>query len=280
MRRKARMEHEGDFPPVDIFICTYGRTARDPREVSSDRAWHWTIQMPPSGFLDDTRRKMAPRILVKRSARAYVTPGQQTEDRQGGKPQTTVLRSRQAQTNAPAQSWCWMRILLPRPDFLKRTVGLLSNPDVGRGSDNRSSITIPIRSSTICWPRKVGVDDQTLLFRRISAGQGCVGMRVLCRDNPFVVRRDRLTEIGGFPSQAISEDINLTYTMLANGYQDLVAERETQHRLIGRGNTRIHHAKGPAGALERFQVALLSRRAVVWIGIYDHPKMALPARRV
>jgi cellulose synthase (UDP-forming) len=35
----------------------------------------------------------------------------------------------------------------------------------------------------------------------------------------FVVRRDRLAEIGGFPSQAISEDINLTYTMLANGYE-------------------------------------------------------------
>jgi cellulose synthase (UDP-forming) len=40
-----------------------------------------------------------------------------------------------------------------------------------------------------------------------------------CVGTSFVVRRDRLIEIGGFPSQAISEDINLTYTMLAKGYQ-------------------------------------------------------------
>jgi hypothetical protein len=36
---------------------------------------------------------------------------------------------------------------------------------------------------------------------------------------PFVVRRDRLDEVGGFPDQTISEDINLTCTMLTHGYR-------------------------------------------------------------
>jgi cellulose synthase (UDP-forming) len=34
----------------------------------------------------------------------------------------------------------------------------------------------------------------------------------------FLVRRDRLEEIGGFPHEAVSEDINLTYTMMRHGY--------------------------------------------------------------
>ena len=32
------------------------------------------------------------------------------------------------------------------------------------------------------------------------------------------MRRDRLEEIGGFPHEAVSEDINLTYTMMRHGY--------------------------------------------------------------
>jgi hypothetical protein len=36
---------------------------------------------------------------------------------------------------------------------------------------------------------------------------------------PFVVRRDRLDEVGGFPDQTISAEINLTHTMLTHGYR-------------------------------------------------------------
>ena len=39
-----------------------------------------------------------------------------------------------------------------------------------------------------------------------------------CVGTSFLVRRDRLEEIGGFPHEAVSEDINLTYTMMRHGY--------------------------------------------------------------
>ncbi len=39
-----------------------------------------------------------------------------------------------------------------------------------------------------------------------------------CVGTTFLVRRDRLGEIGGFPHEAVSEDINLTYTMMRHGY--------------------------------------------------------------
>src|SRR6202171_943166 len=60
------------------------------------------------------------------------------------------------------------------------------------------------------------------------------------------------------------------------GLPNLVAERETQHWIIGRGNTRIHHAKGPLVPWNDSSGSA-SSRAIVWIGIYVHSKVALSA---
>jgi cellulose synthase (UDP-forming) len=62
------------------------------------------------------------------------------------------------------------------------------------------------------------VDDQRFFFDIFQPAKDAWGC-AFCVGTSFVVRRDRLTEIGGFPNEAISEDINLTYTMLANGYE-------------------------------------------------------------
>src|ERR1700682_6293363 len=50
-----------------------------------------------------------------------------------------------------------------------------------------------------------------------------------------------------------------------------MAEQESQHWLIGRRHTRIHYAKGPLVPWNDSSGSA-SRRAVVWIGIYVHPR--------
>jgi len=100
-------------------------------------------------------------------------------------------------------------------------------------------------------------------------------MRVLRRDflcrSPRSFDRDRRISEPGDLGRYKSDLYNV-----GEGLPNLVAERETQHWIVGRGNTRIHYAKGPLVPWNDSSGSA-SSRAVVWIGIYVHSKMALSA---
>jgi len=77
-----RMEREGNFPPVDIFICTYD----EPLEIL-ERSILTALALDYPDFtvwvLDDIQASMAPRVL-RGDRCALRHPGQQ-QARQGGK---------------------------------------------------------------------------------------------------------------------------------------------------------------------------------------------------
>ncbi len=64
---------------------------------------------------------------------------------------------------------------------------------------------------------KSWVDDQRIFFDVFQPAKDAWDS-AFCVGTSFLVRRDRLEEIGGFPHEAVSEDINLTYTMMRHGY--------------------------------------------------------------
>jgi cellulose synthase (UDP-forming) len=207
-----RMEREGGFPAVDVFICTYD----EPIEILEKSVLTALALDYPDAtvwVLDDTRRQWLREYCEAEGAR-YVTRDNNRHAKAGNLNNGLAVTA--AQTNAPV-------ILVldadfaPRPDFLKRTVGLLSNPDVAVVQTPQFYYNPdPIQHNLLA--AQSWVDDQRFffdVFQPAKDGWGCA----FCVGTSFVVRRDRLNEIGGFPSQAISEDINLTYTMLANGYQ-------------------------------------------------------------
>jgi len=207
-----RMESEGDFPPVDIFICTYD----EPLEIlEKSILTALALDYPDATVwvLDDTRRKWLREYCAAAGAR-YVTRDSNRHAKAGNLNNGLAVTA--AQTNAPI-------ILVldadfaPRPDFLKRTVGLLSNPDVAVVQTPQFYYNPdPIQHNLLA--AQSWVDDQRFFFDIFQPAKDAWGC-AFCVGTSFIVRRDRLNEIGGFPSQAISEDINLTYTMLARGYE-------------------------------------------------------------
>jgi cellulose synthase (UDP-forming) len=209
---QSRMEREGDFPPVDIFICTYD----EPIEILEKSVLTALALDYPSAtvwVLDDTRRKWLREYCEAVGAR-YVTRDNNRDAKAGNLNNGLAVTA--AQTNAPI-------ILVldadfaPRPDFLKRTVGLLSNLDVAVVQTPQFYYNPdPIQHNLLA--ARSWVDDQRFFFDVFQPAKDAWGC-AFCVGTSFVVRRDRLTEIGGFPSKAISEDINLTYTMLAKGYE-------------------------------------------------------------
>jgi cellulose synthase (UDP-forming) len=207
-----RMEREGDFPPVDIFICTYD----EPLEIlEKSILTALALDYPDATVwvLDDTRRTWLREYCAAAGAR-YITRDNNRDAKAGNLNNGLVVTANQ--TNAPV-------ILVldadfsPRRDFLRRTVGLLSNPEVAVVQTPQFYYNPdPIQHNLLA--AQSWVDDQRFFFDIFQPAKDAWGC-AFCVGTSFVVRRDRLAEIGGFPNQAISEDINLTYTMLAEGYE-------------------------------------------------------------
>ncbi|SHL43919.1 cellulose synthase (UDP-forming) [Bradyrhizobium lablabi] len=209
---QSRMEREGDFPSVDVFICTYD----EPLEIL-EKSVLTALALDYPDFtvwvLDDTRRGWLREYCTAAGAR-YVTRDNNRDAKAGNLNNGLAVTAKE--TNAPV-------ILVldadfaPRQDFLKRTVGLLSNPQVAVVQTPQFYYNPdPIQHNLLA--AQSWVDDQRFFFDIFQPAKDAWGC-AFCVGTSFVVRRDRLAEIGGFPSQAISEDINLTYTMLAKGYE-------------------------------------------------------------
>jgi cellulose synthase (UDP-forming) len=107
----------------------------------------------------------------------------------------------------------------PRRDFLKRVVGLFADDAVGVVQTpqfyyNADTIQHNLLASATL------VDDQRFFFDVFQPAKDAWGC-AFCVGTSFVARRDRLNAMGGFPSEAISEDINLTYRLMSRGFRTL-----------------------------------------------------------
>jgi cellulose synthase (UDP-forming) len=211
-RAEGNMRDSDAWPAVDVFICTYD----EPLEVV-ERSILTALELDYPHFtvwvLDDTRRDWLRDYCLQAGAQ-YITRPDNKAAKAGNL--NNALAVTAGLTNAPV-------ILVLDADFapqrqlLKRTVGLLADPGVAivqtpQFYDNGD----PIQHNLLAT--RSMVDDQRFFFDIFQPAKDAWGC-AFCVGTSFVVRRDRLVEVGGFPSQAISEDINLTYTMLAHGYQ-------------------------------------------------------------
>ncbi|WP_316192693.1 cellulose synthase catalytic subunit [Bradyrhizobium sp. SZCCHNRI1029] len=210
---QAALAARGEQPAVDVFICTYD----EPMEIverSILAALALDYPNKTVWVLDDTRRDRLRAFCDEVGARHLTRP-----DNKGAKAGNlnNALAATAQLSNAPV-------ILVldadfaPRRDFLQRTVGLLlSEPDIAVVQTPQFYYNPdPIQHNLLAsshW-----VDDQRFFFDVFQPAKDAWGC-AFCVGTSFVVRRERLMEIGGFPHAAISEDINLTYTLLKRGHR-------------------------------------------------------------
>ncbi|HEX8418194.1 MAG TPA: cellulose synthase catalytic subunit, partial [Methylobacterium sp.] len=207
-----RHEAAGDWPAVDIFICTYN----EPLEVVEKSILPaLAIDYGPKTVwvLDDTRRPWL-REFCREVGANYIT----RPDNKGAKAGNlnNGLQFTAGATNAP------LILVLdadfaPQPDILKRMVGLFDDPRAAVVQSpqfffNADPIQHNLGAST-SW-----VDDQRIFFDVFQPAKDAWGC-AFCVGTSFIVRRDRLAEIGGFPHEAICEDLNLSCTMMRHGYR-------------------------------------------------------------
>ena len=209
---EARLMQSGAWPPVDIFICTYN----EPLEVlekSIIAALAIDYPQKTVWVLDDTRRPWL-REYCDDVGASYLT----RPDNKGAKGGNlnNGLRVTASFTNAP------LILVLdadfaPQPNILRRMVGLFDDPKAALVQSPQFFFNAdPIQHNlgiAQSW-----VDDQRIFFDIFQPAKDAWGS-AFCVGTSFIVRRDRLTEIGGFPDDAICEDLNLSCALMREGYE-------------------------------------------------------------
>ncbi len=201
----------GTWPAVDIFICTYNEPL-DVVEKSILSALAIDYPQAAVWVLDDTRRDWLKRYAEEVGAR-YITRLDNVGAKAGNL--NNGLRTTALETNAP------LILVLdadfaPQANILRRMVGMFRDPDVGVVQTPQFYYNAdPIQHNLMI--RDSWVDDQRIffdVFQPAKDGWDCA----FCVGTSFLVRRDLLDDLGGFPQEAMSEDIHLTYSLMRRGY--------------------------------------------------------------
>lgn len=209
---ESALEVSGDWPAVDVFICSYNEPL-DVLEKTIVAAAGIDYPHVTVWVLDDTRRVWLKEFCIQAGVHYIARP-----DNKGAKAGNlnNALTHTATTTNAPIILVLDADFVV-QPNILRRTVGLLADPGVALVQTPQFYYNPdPIQHNlgiTESW-----TDDQRFFFDVFQPAKDAWGC-AFCVGTSFVIRRDRLVEIGGFPTEAISEDINVTYRMLARGYQ-------------------------------------------------------------
>ncbi|KJK14389.1 cellulose synthase [Burkholderiaceae bacterium 16] len=211
---EAALRRSRSVPRVDIFIATYNEgleilektiVAALAIDYPNFRVW----------VLDDTRRDWLKAFCAQVGAN-YVTRPDNTHAKAGNL-NNGLQHSARAEHGGGAP---YIMVLdadfAPNKNILLRTIGLFDDPEVGVVQTpqfyyNADPIQYNLRS-TECW-----VDEQRAFFDVMQPAKDAWGT-AFCIGTSFVVRRDALSRIGGFPTGTVTEDIHLTYRLMPHGY--------------------------------------------------------------
>lgn len=211
-RGEAELEKNGDAPLVDVVICTYNEPL-NVLEKSIIAAQAMDYPKLRVFVCDDTRRPEV-RDYCDRVGVNYVTRPDNKHAKAGN------LNNALRHSNALAEVSDLIMVLdadfAPQANFLKRVTGLFSDPKVAVVQTpqfyfNRDPIQHNLGIG------KSFVDDQRVFFDVFQPAKDAAGC-AFCVGTSFVVRRSAVNDLGGFPSEALSEDMLLTYRLMEQGY--------------------------------------------------------------
>ncbi|WP_199500106.1 glycosyltransferase family 2 protein [Methylovirgula sp. 4M-Z18] len=210
-REEAKLTASGAWPAVDIFICTYNEPI-DVLEKSILLARAMDYPAKRIFVLDDTRRGWLKDYCADVGV-FYITRPKNEWAKAGN------LNNGLRVTEGPDASPLILVLdadFAPHANFLRRTVGLFRDPRVGLVQTPQLYFNAdPVQHNL--GASKSWIDDQRVFFDIFQPAKDAWDS-AFCVGTSFVVRRDRVNEIGGFPYEAVSEDLNLSYTLLRHGY--------------------------------------------------------------
>lgn len=238
-----------EAPAVDVFICTYNE-GLDVLEKTIIAAQAMDYPNFTVWVLDDTRRDWLRDYCASMGVR-YTRRDDNLHAKAGNL--NNGLRQSAVSTNAP-----YILVLdadfAPQRPILMRTLGLFQAPDVGLVQTpqfyyNPDPIQHNLGSAN-SW-----VDEQRVFFDVFQPAKDAWDA-AFCVGTSFVVRRDLIERMGGFPTGSVCEDIYTSYRLMQMGYITRWLNERLSIGLSAEGLTEYINQRG-RWCLGTIQVALL-----------------------
>jgi cellulose synthase (UDP-forming) len=200
-------------PLVDVFICTYNeeeaileRTIVGACALDYPRYRVWV--------LDDGRRPWLADLAARLGAR-YLTRSDNSHAKAGNI--NNGLRHVASLPEPPDYISILDADFVPAPSFLKRALSLFHAGDVGIVQTPQHFINPDPLQSNLSIAR-VWPDEQRYFFDVVMAAKDAWGASFCCGTSS-VIRFDILQQIGGFPTESVTEDYLVTLKMKAQGFR-------------------------------------------------------------
>lgn len=209
---EARIADNPLVPLVDVFICTYNEPLNVlEKSIIAAQAMHYPRLRV---FVCDDTRRPEVRHYCEVVGVNYITRPNNKHAKAGN------LNNALDHTNALLERSDFIMVLdadfAPQANFLRRVTGLFEDPKVAVVQTPQFYFNCdPIQHNL--GIRNSFVDDQRVFFDVFQPAKDAVGC-AFCVGTSFVVRRAAVNDIGGFPHDALSEDMLLSYRLMERGY--------------------------------------------------------------
>ncbi len=214
-RNEAWLMAQPRLPLVDVFICTYNeeeaileRTIVGALALDYPRCRVWV--------LDDGRRPWLEALTARLGAN-YLTRPDNAHAKAGNI--NNGLRHVATLPEPPDFISILDADFVPAPHFLRRAVSLFREDDVGIVQTPQHFINPDPLQSNLSIAR-VWPDEQRYFFDVVMAAKDAWGASFCCGTSS-VIRFPILQQIGGFPTESVTEDYLVTLKMKVAGYRTI-----------------------------------------------------------
>ena len=257
-------------PRVDILIATYNE---DESILARSIIGALGVEFPGVRVwvLDDGRRAWLEQLCASKGAR-YLTRPDNLHAKAGNLNHALDILRRDP--DPPEFIAIFDADFVPRREFLRRTMALFHDPDVGVVQTpqyffNKDPIQANLLLENV-WP-----DEQRFFFDHVLASKDAWGAAFCCGTSS-VMRFRALEEIGGFPTESVTEDFLITLKMYRGGWRTVYLNERLSTGLAPEGMKEYLTQRGrwclglmqilrsPLGPLSRKPLSLAYR-----IGLID-----------
>jgi cellulose synthase (UDP-forming) len=197
-------------PSVDVFVPTYSEPVEMLRRTIIGCQ---AITYPQKRiYLLDDQRRSAMRVLAEELGCEYLDRPDNSHAKAGNLNHAIPLS--QGEFIA-----CFDADFVPCSNFLERTVGFFRDESVAMVQTPQNFFNEDAITKNLGLEHALE-DEQRLFFRTLQPGRDSMNA-VVCHGSCFIARRSALEEIGGVPTETITEDWATSIKLQAAGYRIL-----------------------------------------------------------
>jgi cellulose synthase (UDP-forming) len=257
------------LPRVDILITTYNEAESILRRTIVGAL---SIDYPEQRVwvLDDGRRDWLERLCQAEGVH-YLTRPDNHGAKAGNLNNALAVLPRDA--DPPEFVAIFDADFVPCPDFLWRTMPLFQERDVGLVQTPQHFFNDdPIQSNLLIGP--VWPDEQRFFFDHVMPSKDAWGSAFCCGTSS-VIRFRALEDIGGFPTDSVTEDVLVTLKLDCNGWKSVYLNEELSTGLAPEGMKEYLTQRGrwclglmqivrsPLGPFSRSRMSLACRMGLI-----------------